>query len=77
MNHQKKDHPLHETTVPNLLERTFDYNLPPLIKFDGPIVEYIDGRQVEFDPQSVLTRDIVITDTTFRDGQQADRKSVV
>jgi isopropylmalate/homocitrate/citramalate synthase len=71
MNHQKKDHPLHETTVPNLLERTFDYNLPPLIKFDGPIVEYIDGRQVEFDPQSVLTRDIVITDTTFRDGQQA------
>jgi isopropylmalate/homocitrate/citramalate synthase len=71
MNHQRKDHPLQDTTVPNLLERTFDYNLPPLIRFDGLIVETIDGRQVEFDPRSVLTRDIVITDTTFRDGQQA------
>jgi len=71
MNHQRKDHPLQDATVPNLLEKTFDYNLPPLIRFDGPIVEYIDGKQVEFDPKSVLTRDIVITDTTFRDGQQA------
>jgi isopropylmalate/homocitrate/citramalate synthase len=71
MNHGKIDHPLTDTTVPNLLENTFDYNLPPLIKFDGPIVEYIDGKPVEFDPKSVLSRDIVITDTTFRDGQQA------
>ena len=71
MNHVKIDHPLTDTTVPNLLENTFDYNLPPLIKFDGPIVEYIDGKPVEFDPKSVLSRDIVITDTTFRDGQQA------
>ena len=38
MNHGKIDHPLTDTTVPNLLENTFDYNLPPLIKFDGPIV---------------------------------------
>jgi isopropylmalate/homocitrate/citramalate synthase len=45
--------------------------LPPLIKFDGPLVETIDGQAVEFDPQSVKTRDIVVTDTTFRDGQQA------
>jgi len=66
-----KSHPLVDTTEPNLLEETFDYDLPPLIKFDGPIVEYIDGEPVEFDPKSVKTRDIVITDTTFRDGQQA------
>lgn len=71
MKHQRKDHPLKDTTVPNLLEKTFDYNLPPLIRFDGPIVETINGKQVEFDPKSVLARDIVITDTTFRDGQQA------
>lgn len=67
----KKSFPLVDTTEPNLLEDTFDYNLPPLIKFDGPVVEYIDGRPVEFDPQSMKTRDIFITDTTFRDGQQA------
>jgi len=63
--------PLVDATEPNLLERTFDYDLPPLVHFDGPIVEYIDGKPVEFDPQSVKSRDIVITDTTFRDGQQA------
>lgn len=66
-----KSHPLVDTQEPNLLQSTFDYNLPPLIRFDGPIVEYIDGKPVEFDPKSVLERDIVITDTTFRDGQQA------
>jgi isopropylmalate/homocitrate/citramalate synthase len=63
--------PLADATEPNLLERTFDYDLPPLIHFDGPIVETIDGKPVEFDPASVKSRDIVITDTTFRDGQQA------
>ena len=60
-----------DATEPNLLEETFDYSLPPLIRFDGPIVEYIDGQPVEFDPQALKTRDIFITDTTFRDGQQA------
>lgn len=67
----KKCFPLVDRTEPNLLEATFDYSLPPLIRFDGPVVEYIDGRPVEFDPQSLKTRDIFITDTTFRDGQQA------
>ncbi len=66
-----KTHPLVDTTEPNLLEDTFDYDLPPLIKFEGPITEVIDGKPVEFDPRSVKTRDIVVTDTTFRDGQQA------
>jgi citrate (Re)-synthase len=70
MNH---DHqfPLVDATEPNLLEGTFDYSLPPRIRFDGPVVEYIDGKPVEFDPRALQTRDIFITDTTFRDGQQA------
>ena len=68
---QRKAYPLVDTTEPNLLEETFDYNLPPLIHFDGPVIETIDGEQVEFDPAALKTRDIVITDTTFRDGQQA------
>lgn len=63
--------PLADRTEPNLLEETFDYNLPPKIRFDGPIVEYVDGKPVEFDPAALRTRDIFITDTTFRDGQQA------
>jgi isopropylmalate/homocitrate/citramalate synthase len=67
----KKSFPLVDTTEPNLVEGTFDYSLPPLVRFDGPVVEYIDGQPIEFDPQSLKTRDIVITDTTFRDGQQA------
>ncbi|HAM09773.1 MAG: 2-isopropylmalate synthase [Bacteroidetes bacterium GWE2_41_25] len=71
MSTQIKNHPLVNTTEPNLLEGTFKYSLPPLIKFDGPIVEYIDGKPVEFDTRSLLKRDIFITDTTFRDGQQA------
>ncbi len=68
---EKRSHPLVDTTEPNLLEETFDYSLPPLIRFDGPVIEYIDGKPVEFDPGALKTRDIVITDTTFRDGQQA------
>ncbi len=67
----KKSFPLVDTTEPNLLEDTFDYSMPPLIKFDGPLVEYIDGEAVEFDPVAAVNRDIHITDTTFRDGQQA------
>ena len=67
-----KPHPLINTTEPNRLDDTFDYNLPPLIKFeDNPIIEYIDGEQVQFDPGFAKNRDIFITDTTFRDGQQA------
>lgn len=66
-----KKHHLENTTAPNYLDDTFSYSLPPHIRFDGPIVEYIDGKPVRFDPNSVRARDIVITDTTFRDGQQA------
>ncbi len=71
MENSVREHRLNDTTEPNLLEETFNYNLPPLIRFDGPIVEYIDGQPVTFDPLSLKERDIFITDTTFRDGQQA------
>ena len=71
MSEKHNSHPLVDATEPNLLEETFDYNLPPLIRFDGPAVETIDGKQVTFDPAALKSRDIVITDTTFRDGQQA------
>ena len=67
-----KKFPLTDTTEPNLIEQTFNYDLPPMIRFEpGPIVEHIDGKAIEFDPHALKTRDIHITDTTFRDGQQA------
>ena len=62
---------LKDISGPNLLEDMFPYSLPPLITFEGKIHELIDGKVVEFDPTAVKTRDIHITDTTFRDGQQA------
>ena len=43
----KKSFPLIDATEPNLIEETFDYSLPPLIRFDEPVVEYIDGEPVE------------------------------
>jgi len=66
-----KNHPLVDATEPNLVEETFPYTLPPLVRFDSKAVEYIDGRAVEFDFQAVKDREILISDTTFRDGQQA------
>ena len=71
MSDTKRTFPLVDATEPNLLEDMFDYDMPPLIQFDGPVIEYIDGKPIEFDPQALKTRPIVITDTTFRDGQQA------
>jgi isopropylmalate/homocitrate/citramalate synthase len=62
---------LQNVAEPNLVEDIFPHTIPPLIKFEGPIKEIIDGREVEFDPRSVIERDLHITDTTFRDGQQA------
>ena len=56
---------------PNLYEDIFDFDNVPLIKFNGNIYEEIDGQAVEFNPTEAIKRDLVITDTTFRDGQQA------
>jgi len=67
----RKDHPLVETPEPNLVEDVFPYDLPPLITFDGPVTEVIDGREVTFDFAAVKDRPILISDTTFRDGQQS------
>jgi len=66
-----KTYELKDVSSPNLLEEMFPYTLPPFITFEGKIQELIDGKIVEFDPNEVLARDIHITDTTFRDGQQA------
>ena len=71
MNKAKKKHPLVDAKKPNLLEDTYPYSLPPLIRFEGPVVEYIDGKAVVFDFGAVKDRNILISDTTFRDGQQA------
>jgi len=60
-----------ERTEPNLFEDIFPHTSVPRIVFDGKIYEEIDGKVVEFDPREVLTRDIWISDTTFRDGQQS------
>jgi len=56
---------------PNLYEDFFDFDRVPLIKFDGRVYEEIDGQIVIFDMNEAIKRDLVITDTTFRDGQQA------
>jgi isopropylmalate/homocitrate/citramalate synthase len=56
---------------PNLYEDIFDFDSVPLIKFEGKIYEEIDGQIVEFDTAEAVKRDLFITDTTFRDGQQA------
>jgi len=67
----ERQYPLSNTPEPNLIEDIYPYSLPPLITFNGKWVEDIDGRQVTFDPSARAKADIHITDTTFRDGQQA------
>jgi len=71
MGKTRKKHTLVNATKPNLQEEIFPYSLPPLIRFEAPVVERIDGENVEFDFASVKDRNILISDTTFRDGQQA------
>jgi len=65
------EYPLKDVKSPNLLKDTFPYSLPPLIRFEQKIKDIIDDREIEFDAQSVEKRDLFITDTTFRDGQQS------
>ena len=71
MTDRRKPYPLQDTEEPNLQTETFPHSLPPLIRFDGPLVEHVDGEAVTFDTSTIKTRPIYITDTTFRDGQQA------
>ncbi|MHC4324450.1 MAG: 2-isopropylmalate synthase [Planctomycetota bacterium] len=71
MSKVKKKHPLVDAKRPNLVEDIFPYSMPPRIRLEGLITENIDGEPVEFDFGAVKDRPILITDTTFRDGQQA------
>ena len=64
-------HELVERDTPNLLEETFPHVTVPRIRFDGPLHEEINGKLVTFDPAAIRERTIYISDTTFRDGQQA------
>ena len=62
---------LQELSQPNLLEVLFPHVVPPRIDFSETISEQLKGDTYTLDPSHVKTRDIHITDTTFRDGQQA------
>ncbi len=66
-----KPRELQEVETPNLLDDIFPHAEVPKIVFDGKIYEEIDGELVSFDPNDVQARDIWISDTTFRDGQQS------
>jgi isopropylmalate/homocitrate/citramalate synthase len=56
---EPKSHPLEEVKEPNLQREIFPYSEIPRTEFDGVVV---DVRPAE---------ELLITDTTFRDGQQA------
>jgi len=62
---------LEEVSEPNLLSNMFSHEIPPFIVFDGSITEQLNGRKYTVNPDDLRTRDIFITDTTFRDGQQS------
>lgn len=66
-----KTYDLEDVKEPSLFKQTFPHSVPPLIRFEGHINETIGGKAVKIDPRSVIYRDIHITDTTFRDGQQS------
>lgn len=55
----KKKFPLQDSKEANLMRDIFPYTTVPKITFDGKV------------PPTNLPKDIFITDTTFRDGQQA------
>ena len=62
---------LKEIAEPNLLADMFPHATPPRIVFDQEVSEKVDGTVYTVDPSDMQNRDIHITDTTFRDGQQS------
>ncbi len=60
-----------EEGVPDLLERVFPFTEVPQTVFAGRAYEEIDGELVEFDFEERRRDPLVLSDTTFRDGQQA------
>jgi isopropylmalate/homocitrate/citramalate synthase len=66
-----REYPLQDIPDPNLLKDIFPYSLPPLLRFSSPFRELIDGTEVSMDLGSAHGRDLYVTDTSFRDGQQS------
>jgi len=60
-----------EVPSPNMFEDMFPHVMPPHVVFDSPITETVCGKTYTIDPSKMKDRDIHITDTTFRDGQQS------
>ena len=60
-----------DVSEPNMLTDMFPHSIPPRTVFDEPIHEVFEGEIVTIQPLEIRERDIHITDTTFRDGQQA------
>lgn len=56
---------------PDLLEQMFPFTEVPQAVFTGTAHEQIDGKLVEFDFAKRRSAPLIISDTTFRDGQQA------
>ena len=56
---------------PDLLERMFPFTEVPQAVFVGKVYEEVDGELLGFDLEKRKADPLVLTDTTFRDGQQA------
>jgi citrate (Re)-synthase len=56
---------------PDLLESTFPFSAVPQALFASKAHEEIDGKMVEFDFEARRNDPLMLSDTTFRDGQQA------
>jgi isopropylmalate/homocitrate/citramalate synthase len=63
--------PLQEVASPRLFEDVFPHTEPPRIPLDGVVTATINGKGYSADLATVKDRNLFITDTTFRDGQQA------
>jgi isopropylmalate/homocitrate/citramalate synthase len=66
-----KEYHLQDGAEPNLLKDIFPHTRPPLIVLENSFRDVVDGREVILDPGPMRERDIHVTDTTFRDGQQS------
>lgn len=60
-----------EEGQPDLLESMFPFTEVPQAVFVGKSYEQMDGELVEFDFEKRKSHPLVLSDTTFRDGQQA------
>ena len=56
---------------PQFFEGMFPHTEVPQINFEGRVFKEIDGKMIEFDFAKRKRAELIISDTTFRDGQQA------